>query len=372
MLNDPDALLCAQEDRTGRARAALASNQFLIAQKTPESWMVQNGDKLPYDVHQDAQGWSCTCQDYQRNGGQLRCKHIEAVRLSAVNKTFFQHKEDQMSEQENIGGWVKLFHPAGGGVQVTLPVPTMPFSQVQAQAMFTNVSTLMAAGFLVNLPGLEEGETRENVTHIVRRRKAEDGGGSVPLMDIYAGGNFRVLSVYLDSDKEEETKQFIDLFGPINSFALYRGSSPIERGKDSENDKEFVVNVADRGVQVVYKANPKYSQDEADRSKAENKAYKVAKRVFVRFEKAGAAAAVVPAPAPAVVVPAPALAAAAESEEKILASLGYPPERAYQNGEKVNGNVAEQDAFDSFKKAFNGNAPGSKEALRKWISTSGK
>ncbi len=372
MPKELDAVVCAQAERTERAQTALANNQFLIAQKTPASWMVQNGDKQPYDVHQDAQGWSCTCQDYQKNGGRLRCKHIEAVRLSAANKTQI-HKEVTMSElQETVGGWIKLFHPAGGGVQVTLPVPPAPFTQTQAQAMFTNVGTLIAAGFMVNLPGLEEGEKREAVTHIVRRRKAEDGGGSVPVMDIYAGGNFRVLSVYLDNDKPELVSEFVDLLGPLARFKVYPSNAPLERGKDAETDREYVVPVSDRGVQIVYKANPKYDEAEADRLKAENKAYKVPKRIFVRFEK-DAAAAIATVPVPAVVpatTPAnnPAPAPAAGSEEKILTDLGYPTERVYLNGEKVNGNIAEQDAFDSFKKAFNGSVPGSKEALRTWIS----
>lgn len=369
MLKEPDALMCAQEERTERAKVALAASQFCIAATMPDTWVVQNGDKLPYTVRKSDEGWSCTCQDYQRNGELLRCKHIEAVRLSAANKAQI-HKEVVMSEsQENVGGWVKLYHPAGGGVQVTLPVPPVAFSPAQAQAMFSNVSTLMSAGFMVNLPGLEEGETRESVTHIVRRRKAEDGGGSTPIMDIYAGGNFRVLSVYLDAEKEDETKHFVELFGAVNAFPLFRGNAPIERGKDAENDKEFVVNVADRGAQIVYKANPKYSQEEADRMKAENKTYKVPKRVFVRFEKAGAVAAVVSAPAPAP-TPTPAASTptpAPAGEEKILTELGYAPERIYLDGTKVNGNVAEQDAYDSFKKLFSA-APASKEALRKWIA----
>ena len=276
-----------------------------------------------------------------------------------------------MSElQENVGGWIKLFHPAGGGVQVTLPVPPAPFTQTQAQAMFTNVGTLIAAGFMVNLPGLEEGEKREAVTHIVRRRKAEDGGSSVPVMDIYAGGNFRVLSVYLDNDKPELVSEFVDLLGPLARFKVYPSNAPLERGKDTETDREYVVPVLDRGVNIVYKANPKYDEAEADRLKAENKAYKVPKRIFVRFEGAAAATAPVPAPAavPAATPASTATPAPAESEEKILAGLGYTSERAYLNGEKVNGNVSEQEAFDSFKKAFNGSVPGSKEALRKWIS----
>lgn len=364
-----------QAERTERALAALQSNSFCIVNRAPGLWLVQNGDKQPYDVRKDAAGrWSCTCPDYQGHRGTLRCKHIEVIRLTVAEQQPIQiQKEVNVSMDNNgnnsdpCGGWVKLYHPAGGGVQVTLPVPPIAFSPAQAQAMFTNVSALIEAGFMVNLPGLEEGETRETVTHIVRRRKTEDGGVSVPLMDIYTGGNFRVLSVYLDSDKEEETKQFIDLFGPINSFALYRGSSPIERGKDSENDREFVVPVSDRGVQVVYKTNPKYSQDEADRAKAENKAYKVAKRVFVRFERGAA-----PANGNGHTNAHPAPATPTMTADQALASLGFPPDK-YGDGTQL-GEGGDAKAAAAEKKAFEryfsaeGKSPASKQDLRDWVA----
>jgi hypothetical protein len=46
-----------------------------------------------------------------------------------------------------------------------------------------------------------------------------------------------------------------------------------------------------------------------------------------------------------------------------------PIVRKYGDGTSVNGNISEQEAYDSYKKA-NGSAPASKESLRAW--TSGK
>lgn len=358
MFNEPDAWNCAQEERTERARSALAARRFTITQNGPGHWTVQNGDQLPYEVRKSPEGWSCTCPDYLQNGG-LRCKHIEAIRL-----TLDSCKEVTMNEQEMPGGWVRLYHPAGGGVQVTLPVPAASFSPGQTAAMFANVSSLIAAGFMVRQPGLQEGETRESVTHILHRNRALEDGSFTPVMDLYATGSFRVLSLYLDAEKEDETRQFIDRFGPISSFPLYPGNAPIERGKDAESEREFVVCVAERGVQVVYRANPKYSQEEADRLKAENKPYKVPKRIFVRFEKNGSAVSAVASAA----TPVP---AAAPGGEKCLPEAGRLPERVYLDGSKVNGNVAEQDAYDAFRKLLRA-APTSKEALRRWIAAGGK
>jgi hypothetical protein len=368
-----------QAERAERAREALESNSFCIVNKAPGLWLVQNGDKQPYDVRKDAAGrWSCTCPDYQGHRGTLRCKHIEAIRLTVAEQQPVQIQKEALLKMDNngnnsdlCGGWVKLWHPAG--VQVTLPVPPIAFGPTQAQAMFTNVSALIDAGFMVNLPGLEEGEKRETVTHIVRRRKAEDGGGSTPVMDIYTGGNFRILSVYLDEDKPELVAEFIDLFGPLSRFKVYPSNAPLERGKDAETDREYVTPVSDRGVQLVYKTNPKYDEAAAAAASAENKAYKVAKRVFVRFERGTAA--------PANNGnghtngnghPAPAAAAPTMTADQALASLGFPPDK-YGDGTPLGGGdakaaAAEKKAFERYFSA-EGKSPASKQALRDWIVT---
>lgn len=356
-----------QAERTERALAALQSNSFCIVNKAPGLWLVQNGDKQPYDVRKDTAGrWSCTCPDYLNHRG-LRCKHIEAIRLTVAEQPNQIQKEaismDNNGNDSTCGGWVKLYHPAGGGVQVTLPVPPTFLAPSQAQAMFANVSALIEAGFMVNLPGLEEGEKRETVSHIVRRRKAEDGGGSTPVMDIYTGGNFRILSVYLDGDKPDLVNEFIDLFGPLNRFKVYPSNAPLERGKDAETDREYVIPVSDRGVQLVYKTNPKYDEAAAAAASAENKAYKVAKRVFVRFERGAANGNGHTAPNGNGHTP-------AMTADQALASLGFPPDK-YGDGTQLGEGgdekaVAERKAFNRHV-AVEGKAPASKQALRDWV-----
>lgn len=62
--------------------------------------------------------------------------------------------------EETSNGWVKLYHPTG--VQVTLPVPvTELLTGEQATGMLASVSAYISAGWLTELPGLEDGEKNE-------------------------------------------------------------------------------------------------------------------------------------------------------------------------------------------------------------------
>lgn len=240
-----------------------------------------------------------------------------------------------MENNNNICGWVKLYHP-NGGVQVTLPVPvTHIVDQNTAAMMLSSVTAYLQAGWLPTQPGLEEGETKEKVTHLVRREKKNDDGSSTPLIDVYCGGNFRTLGVYLNTP--DDVSEFEKIFGGLNKFPVYDGDVPIERGKKPDRDKVFVIPVS--GVSVVWKLNPRYEGDDDKKNP---------KRLFVRWE---ASPAPVPAPASPDPVPAPAL-----------------PIRAYLNGERVNGNEAEQKAFDQFV-AEKGVPPSSKDELRQWVKT---
>ncbi len=335
-----------QAERTERAREALARGVLAVARKAPGFWLVQTGDGLPYEIRHERAGWTCNCPDYERFHGQVRCKHVEAIRLSEGEQaeSYIQgeiHLENNGKPMDVAGGWVTLFHPAGGGVQVTLPVPMVEISRAQARALYNNIDLLLGAGFRAQLVGLEEGEKREAVTHLVRRRKKEDDGSYTPIFDVYTGGNFRLLSVYLDAEKLEETAEFVALFGPLERFHMvYPGNAPLERGKDTAIDREYVFPVADCGVQIVYRANPKYDESEAEKAAAEKRAYRVAKRIFVRFEQGAP-------PGPA------------------NGSGPLSLERQYGNGDPV-GEGAEAQAYDRHLKA-KGAAPLSKGALRAWL-----
>ncbi len=67
-----------QQERTGRARAALAKGEFKFS-ATEQGWQVANGDGKQYSVTLA----TCSCQDFADRGPTLglRCKHIEAARI---------------------------------------------------------------------------------------------------------------------------------------------------------------------------------------------------------------------------------------------------------------------------------------------------
>jgi predicted nucleic acid-binding Zn finger protein len=70
-----------------RAQAALMNGDMQVMVLTDCTWMVASKSSR-YTVSLDGDAWTCTCPDFtgrcQRFG--LRCKHIEAVRLTETEK----------------------------------------------------------------------------------------------------------------------------------------------------------------------------------------------------------------------------------------------------------------------------------------------
>jgi len=244
--------------------------------------------------------------------------------------------ESLLSPPESICGWVRLFHPAG--VLVTLPVPVgTPISPAQAKDMLLSVSGLLAAGWQVSQQSLDEGETLERVTHLVRRVKFNEDASETPLLDVYTGGNFRQVSVYLNTP--EDRSVFEEISGmELNGLPLFEGDAPIERQRNPNRDRSYVVAV--NRLAVVWKMNPRYEG-------AEDK--KHPKRLFVRWH-------------PAEPVTAPA------TEDTAGAAAPPKPQRVYRDGSAVNGNEAEQAAYDAYLLKV-GNPPPNIDALRAWVST---
>lgn len=244
-----------------------------------------------------------------------------------------------MEELITVNGWVKLYHPNAGGVQCTLPVPVDTLSAEQARGLFLSVERLLSAGFQVCPGGLMEGETREVVTHLGRRAKSNQDGGMTPVLDVYCGGNFKTLHVYLNS--AQETNSFSEAFGfKLAVIPLWEGDAPIERGKSSERDSKYILPVT--GVEVVYKPNPKWEGEE-DR--------KHPKRAFVRWSRRSRGEQ--PSCEKADVIPAP------------LAL------RQYANGDRVNGNLVEQQSYDRYLQSFKA-LPDSREHLHEWIRSTSR
>jgi hypothetical protein len=239
-----------------------------------------------------------------------------------------------MEETQAVNGWMKLYHPNSGGVQCTLPVPVDSLSVDQAKGLFLSVERLLTAGFQICPVGLMEGETREAVTHLARRAKANQDGGMTPILDVYCGGNFKTLHLYLNT--AQEITSFSEAFSlKLAGIPLWEGDTPIERGKSSDWDNKYILPVT--GVDVVYKPNPKWEGEEDRRH---------AKRAFVRWERRS------PQELP--------------SSEKITTSPEPKVLRVYADGNRVNGNQVEQQSYDRYVQSFKA-LPASREQLREWI-----
>ncbi len=345
-----DAMQAMQWEREGRARAMLAQNPDLFHKsEEPQTWFCC-GTLHIYRVSLE----TCDCPDYaiwHRHIPGFTCKHMVALKLWLPQHE--KEKENTMSSNENENGWVKLFHPAG--VQCTIPLSLSgAFTAEQAEELLTSVSNLLNAGWLVDMPGLEPGETREPVSYLARRQKINDDKTKTDVIDVYCGdGKFKTVHLYMND--AEDFAQFTDAFGiQVGKLPIWEGDQPIERGKKPERDREFLIPVSGSGVDVVWTLNPRY-EGENDK--------KHAKRLFVRWERRR------PKPAPSEVVKAN--LATLYPEDQPEQSEGQNP-RCYSGGEVLNeGNSAEVEAFEAFE-ANNGRVPYSRQALRDWIKQTAK
>lgn len=195
-------------------------------------------------------------------------------------------------------GWVKLFHPRG--VQVTLPVAA---ERQDYGALLANVGAMLDAGWLVAAPGLEAGEHKVEIGYVVRRTKDNDDRTVTPIVDLYPADEsmkFSLLSVYLN--RPEDVAAFEHAAGVrLDAIPVYIGDNKIERGKKRETDR--LVTKVPRPLGVVWAANPKHNEAEADAARLANKMYTVPKRKFIRWADQKPAATQQPvtdtAPAPA-------------------------------------------------------------------------
>lgn len=234
-----------------------------------------------------------------------------------------------MEEMEALSGWIKLYHPGSGGVQCTLPVPAAPLTEVQARGLFESVQSLIGAGFLVNQTGLLEGERRETVSHLAHRRKQNPDGSSIAILDVYCGGNWKVLHLYMN--KSQDLDRFTQVFGlMLSDIPLWQGEAPLERGKDPETDSRYILPV--KGVEVVYRTNPRWEGEEDK---------KHPKRLFIRWESS--------------------------KERPMPIGIAETMVRTYTDGSRVNGNLIEQQSFDRYLEIHK-EKPVSRDALRAWVS----
>ena len=316
-----------QQDRSDRARAGLAHGDFKFT--TAETgWLVVNGDGKPYTVTLT----TCTCQDFTQRGQSLgfTCKHIEAARI-----LFQQVSGEKMDSTTQVTGWTKLFHPAGA--QVSLPVPLEPLSAEQARAMFNSVGALIDAGFMVSMPGLEEGELAEEV-NAVSLRNAKD---NTPIVDFYSA-NTKLLKkfMHLYLNNEQDVADFEAATGlHLAGLTVYDGSLAIAR--DDNKAGKYIAPLP-RPIKLVWKLSPKWEEWKATGAEGQEPH----KRLLVRYETKAS----------------PVGATASNPATGALAQA-----RRYLDGSTVNGDVNEQVAFDAYCKHNGSQAAQSKEVMRAWV-----
>jgi hypothetical protein len=317
-----------QAERTQRAIAALAAGEYKVNALEPGVWSVVNGDNVPYRVTHS----TCECKDFENVSKHgIRCKHICAIHI------LFPQGAKQAMEQalSPITGWTRLYHPAG--VQVTIPIPLeKPISTETAQSALTSVSSLLDAGWLVEAPGLEEGEQKQEVVSVSRRESKD----STPILAFYLAHPKTIkkfLHHYLNT--QEDVQAFEAATGlRLNAIPLWPGERDVD--KDHKDANKYIVPLP-RPIQIIWEINPKWQQWSAEGGKSTG-AIEPHKRILIRYE----------------VAQTPAL-------KPVTSSLT----RQYVDGVLVNGDANEQAAFDAFVKHSNGSKPESKEALKTWVAT---
>ncbi len=164
-----------------------------------------------------------------------------------------------MSDTNTTTGWVKLYV---GSVLVTLPVPTdRGIAPENAQKALQAVKAYIEAGFTPQ-PG-EDGPQEKlsyPVKGIVRRLHIDKEGCQTPLIDVYTGGKYRFMGVYLN--KPEDVTAFERAFAMrLEDVPLWMdGTVPIELGspRTARIEQQFFLDVSSKNVRIAYVDNPKY------------------------------------------------------------------------------------------------------------------
>jgi hypothetical protein len=341
----------AQIERTERAQSAIRAGLFQVIRVGPQQWTVKNGDKLPYAVSLEGNTWFCTCMDFRQRGPEVRCKHIEGVRLSeaAQNQSIQEnHKEDLMDQSQTTAKesltdrvdrilWelrqpldmsrVKRRQAPGSG--------TVPF--LEGFDMIERANSIFGFAWsfeLLNEPVIVRWQKKVLIWNQQERRKIPqvDANGVVQTEEVGI--------VYITG------KVTVDLGGKLYSHAdlgrcIFTGDTP------EALDMALAGSATDCLKRCFRQCGSQFGNDLYDKEIAQNAG-------LDQGRESGQAN-------------------STSTQSTIKAPTSTPPAsapvvRKYGDGTSVNGNVSEQEAFDSYKKT-SGTAPASKEALRIWMSS---
>jgi len=240
----------------------------------------------------------------------------------------------EQSTSNTITGWTRMYHPAG--IQVTIPIPMdNPVTAEAAQCALASVNALLDAGWLVDAPGLEDGEQKQEVIS-VSHRKSKDGTAIVAFYLAHPKTLKKFLHTYLN--QAEDLQAFEAATGlRLDSIPTWPGERDID--KDHKEAGKYIVQLP-RPIHVVWAINPKWQQWSAEGGKSSG-VIEPHKRILVRYDVA---------------------------QTQIARPIASPLTRSYADGALVNGDANEQAAYDAFVKTSGGAKPASKESLKTWVS----
>jgi hypothetical protein len=329
-VNEPDP---AQQERTERACAAIRAGQFQITRAGSLQWTVQNGDRRPYVVSLHTGAWACTCPDFDQRGPDLRCKHIEGVRLSEAAQQNRFEKEKQMEqtppEKLEPGERVlwELRQPLDMARVKRRQAPgqgTVPYLEGHEMIERANAIFDFAWSFdLLGEPEIVRWQKKVMLWNQQERRK-------VPQLD--ADGNAQVEEVgivYITGKVCVTLKDQVITHADLGR-CIFSGDTP------EALDMALAGAVTDCLKRCFRQMGDQFGNALYDKEIAQSAG------------QAGNPAAAQRRPA---TTPPPAT-----------------PVRQYSDGTSVNGNVPEQEAYDAFLKKV-GKAPATKNDLRTWIAT---
>ena len=180
-----------------------------------------------------------------------------------------------MDTNATMSGWVTLFHPCGA--QVTLPLPVIEHlsADERAAAAMMMVTAYLGTGFLVSAPGLEDGETAEEISAVARREAKDE----TTIIDFYSSNlnlKKKIMHVYLNN--EQDLAAFEEAAGlKVDAITAYDGALAIAR--DDNKAGKYLVSLP-RPIKLVWKLSPKWEEWKA----AGVEGNEPHKRMLVRYD----------------------------------------------------------------------------------------
>ena len=338
-----------QVERTDRARTALLEGKFQIIRAAPGVWTVKNGDKEPYTVSFQSGAWTCTCMDFQQRGPEVRCKHIEGVRLSEdvqLQTSQTKSEEHHMEEIQNQTSANELGNPDPIIWELRQPLDMTRVKRRQAPGMgsvpylegfdvIDRANTIFGFRWsfdLLGQPIVTRWEKKVMVWNQQERRK-------IPILDT-------------SGKPQTEEVGIVHITGKVTVFLGNRAFTHADLGRcvftgDTPEalDMALAGAVTDCLKRCFRQCGEQFGNSLYDKEIAQSAGLDNGSEDSHTSQ-----------------------GSTQVSTQRAASQAAKTVVRKYSDGTSVNGNVTEQEAYDQYK-AKTGKAPASKEDLRSWIAS---